>query len=48
MNTNVNLEAALGVLGFLGTGLLLFAATLVVLFLLVRGRRGAAGNVELV
>lgn len=48
MNTNVNLEAALGVLGFLGTGLLLFAATLVVLFLLVRGRRGAAGNVVLV
>jgi hypothetical protein len=48
MNTNVNLEAAVGVLGFLGTGLLLFTATLGVLFLLVRGRRAAAGNVVLV
>ncbi|MFL6209638.1 MAG: hypothetical protein ACJ74W_12350 [Pyrinomonadaceae bacterium] len=48
MNTNVNLEAAIGVLGLLGTGLLLFVATLVVLFLLVKGRRAAAGNVVLV
>ncbi|HYY43290.1 MAG TPA: hypothetical protein VE775_11205 [Pyrinomonadaceae bacterium] len=47
MNTNVNLEAAVGVLGLLGAGCLLFAATLVVLFLLVRGRRAAAGNVLL-
>ncbi len=48
MNTNVNLEAAIGVLGFLGTGLLLCGATLVLLYLLVRGRRAAAGNVLLV
>jgi hypothetical protein len=48
MNTNVNLEAAIGVLGFLGTGLLLFVAALVVLCLIVKGRRAAAGNVVLI
>jgi hypothetical protein len=48
MNTNVNLEPAIGVLGFLGTGLLLFVAALVVLGLIVKGRRAAAGNVLLV
>ncbi len=48
MNTNVNLEAAVGVLGFLGTGLLLGGTALVVLYLLVRGRRAAAGNVGLI
>jgi hypothetical protein len=48
MNTNVNLEAAIGVLGFLGTGLLLFVAALVGLCLIVKGRRAAAGNVVLV
>jgi hypothetical protein len=47
MNTNVNLEAAVGVLGFLGTGLLLCVAALVVLYLLARGRRAAAGHVLL-
>jgi len=45
MNTNVNLAAPVGVLGFLGTGLLLLVAALVMLFLLLRGRRAAAGNV---
>src|ERR1041384_4193527 len=45
MNTNVNLDAHFSVLGFLGTGLLLFVAALVILFLLLRGRRAAAGNV---
>src|SRR5919206_1340397 len=45
MNTNVNLEAAVGVLGFLGTGFLLLLAALVVLVLLARGRRGAASGV---
>src|SRR5436190_19769047 len=48
MNTNVNLEAAVGVLGFLGTGLLLLVAGLVVVVLLLKGRRGAASGVLLV
>src|SRR5919206_738357 len=48
MNTNVNLEAAVGVVGFLGTGLLLVLAALVVLVLLAKGRRGAASGVSLV
>ena len=38
----------LSVLGFLGTGFLLFVAALVILYLLLRGRRAAAGNVLLV
>ncbi|HEX8073139.1 MAG TPA: hypothetical protein VF546_24540 [Pyrinomonadaceae bacterium] len=45
MNTNVNLEAAVGVLGFLGAGALLLGALLLALCLLARGRRGAAGTV---
>ena len=48
MNTNVNLEAAIGVLGFLGTGALLLLAVLVALLLLLKGRRAAAGGVLLV
>ena len=48
MNTNVNLEAAVGVLGFLGTGLLLAGAALCVLYLLARGRRAAATHILLV
>jgi hypothetical protein len=44
MNTNVNLEAAVGALGFLGTGALLLLAALVVLVLLARGRRSAAAG----
>src|SRR5437763_7093268 len=47
MNTNVNLDAHFSVLGFLGTGALLFVAALVILYLLLRGRRAAAGNVLL-
>ncbi|PYS93515.1 MAG: hypothetical protein DMF64_04755 [Acidobacteria bacterium] len=45
MDTNVNLAAPVGVLGLLGTGLLLLGAALVILFLLLRGRRAAAGNI---
>ena len=48
MNTNVNLEAAVGALGFLGTGALLLLAVLSVLVLLLKGRRGAAAGVLLV
>jgi hypothetical protein len=40
MNTNVNLPAAIGVLGLLGTGFLLFVAVLVLIHALVV-RRGA-------
>ncbi|HEX8097426.1 MAG TPA: DUF4352 domain-containing protein [Pyrinomonadaceae bacterium] len=43
MNTNVNLEAALGVLGFLGAGLVLLVAVAVALFALITGRRKLAG-----
>ncbi len=47
MNSNVNLEAAIGILGFLGTGLLLLVAALVLLYLLMQGRRAAAANLLL-
>jgi hypothetical protein len=47
MNANVNLDAHLSALGLLATGLLLFVAALVLLCLLLRGRRRAAANVAL-
>jgi hypothetical protein len=45
MYTNVNLEAALGVLGFLGTGFCLFVAALVLLHALKTRRRERARRV---
>lgn len=47
MNANVNLDAHLSALGLLGTGFLLLVAALVLLYLLLRGRRAAAINVAL-
>lgn len=47
MNTNVNLEAPVGVLGFLGLGFCLFVAVLIVLYALTTKRRALAGRVVL-
>ncbi|HEX8476417.1 MAG TPA: hypothetical protein VF666_20635 [Pyrinomonadaceae bacterium] len=45
MYTNVNLEAALGVLGFLGTGFCLFVAGLIILHALKTKRRERAKRI---
>lgn len=47
MNSNVNLEAAVGVLGFLGTGFCLFVASLLAVYSFARGKRERAANVLL-
>ena len=45
MNTNVNLEAAVGVLAFLGTAFVLGLAVLVIIHALQKGKRTRAGKV---
>jgi cbb3-type cytochrome oxidase subunit 3 len=42
MNTNVNLEAAIGVLSFLGTAFVLGLALIILLHALKKGKRARA------